>query len=67
MMEKPCSAAVLNILLISAMGKQRCSTRRNQAHLALVYCLIQENEARVTHVAMSPYKAVVSILDHLSR
>lgn len=65
---KPCSAAVLNILLKPAMGKQGCSTRKNHAHLALVCCLVQENEFGVTHVSMSPYKlCVVSILDHLWR
>lgn len=35
---KPCSAAILNILLKPAMREQRCSPRRNQAHLTLVYC-----------------------------
>lgn len=66
-MEKPCSAAIPSILFKPAAGKPRCFTRKSQAHLALVYCPTQENEAGVTHVPRSPYKPVVSIRDHLWR
>lgn len=50
-MEKPCSAAILKILLKPVMSEQSCSARRSQPHLALVHCLTWESEAGLDHLS----------------